>query len=205
MGGFSNEQDTQFIGAGGELSAAEEAFVTDLVAGTGDIITTGSIGRDTDNELNWGTDDSLAIVIGGVTHDIVSISTGAGDNDKLVTQGYVDDAGGGGGITWNEVTGTTQSAAVDNGYITNNASLVTVTLPDTATLGSVVRISGSGAGGWKVAQNAGETIHFGNTDTTTGAGGSLASTNRYDAVELVCITADTDWVVISSVGNITIV
>ncbi len=109
------------------------------------------------------------------------------------------------GITWNEVTGTTQSAAVNNGYITNNAGLVIVTIPDTATLGSVVRITGKGAGGWKLAQNSGETIHFGNTDTTTGVGGSLASTNRYDTVELVCITANTDWVVVSSVGNITVV
>ena len=113
--------------------------------------------------------------------------------------------GGGGGLTWNEVAGTTQAAAVDNGYIANNVALVTVTIPDTAAFGSVVRVAGNGAGGWAVAQNAGETIHFGNVDSTTGAGGSLASTNRYDAVELVCITANTDWAVISSLGNITIV
>ena len=71
-----------------------------IVVGTNDITLTGAIGRDTDNEINWGTDDSLAIAIGGVTHNIVSISDGAGDNDKLATQGYVDDtAGGGGGAT----------------------------------------------------------------------------------------------------------
>jgi len=60
-----------------------------------DIITTASIGRDVDNEFNWNTDNILDIVIGGVTHAIASISTGTGDNDKLVTQGYVDDNGGG--------------------------------------------------------------------------------------------------------------
>lgn len=116
----------------------------------------------------------------------------------------IDGSGVGGGITWNEVTGTSQSAAVDNGYYTNNASLVTVTLPDTAAAGSIVRVAGKGAGGWKVGQNAGETIHFLGTDTTTGTGGSLASTTQYDAVELLCTTANTDWVVISSMGNITI-
>ena len=68
-----------------------------IVVGTNDITLTGAIGRDTDNEINWGTDDSLAIAIGGVTHNIVSISDGAGDNDKLATQGYVDDTAGGGG------------------------------------------------------------------------------------------------------------
>lgn len=107
-------------------------------------------------------------------------------------------------LPWTEVTGTSQSASVNNGYITNNAGLVTVTIPTTAPVGSVVRISGKGAGGWKVAQNASELIHFGSVDTTTGTGGSLASTNRYDAVELICVVADTEWLVLSSVGNITV-
>lgn len=111
----------------------------------------------------------------------------------------------GGLMPWTEVTGTSQSASVGNGYITNNAGLVTVTLPTTAAVGSIVRVAGKGAGGWKVAQNASEVIHFGNVDTTTGTGGSLASTDTNDAVELLCIVADTEWMVLSSQGNITIV
>ena len=109
-----------------------------------------------------------------------------------------------GGFTWNEVTGTSQAASVNNGYICNNASLVTVTLPDTAAVGSVVRVAGKGAGGWRIAQNASEIIHFGNVDTTTGVGGRLDSTDTNDAIELLCIVADTEWVVLSSQGNITI-
>lgn len=130
---------------------------------------------------------------------------------KLATQqsikAYVDAevAGAGGGMTWSEVTGTSQSASINNGYVTNNAGLVTVTIPTTAAVGSVVRIAGKGAGGWKVAQNASEIIHFGTVDTTTGTGGSLASTDTNDAVELLCIVANTEWMVISSQGNITIV
>jgi hypothetical protein len=123
------------------------------------------------------------------------------NTEDAATKAYVDASG----ITWSEVTGTSQSASVDNGYITNNAGLVTVTIPTTAPVGSVVRVAGKGAGGWKVAQNASEIIHFGNINTTTGTGGSLASVNRYDAVELVCIVADTEWAVISSQGNITVV
>lgn len=113
--------------------------------------------------------------------------------------------GGGTGITWNEVTGTSQAAAVNNGYIANNASLVTITLPDTAAVGSIVRIAGKGAGGWRLAQNASESINFGSSVTTTGAGGYLEFTNQYDAVEVLCIVADTTWVVLSSVGNLTVV
>jgi hypothetical protein len=122
-----------------------------------------------------------------------------------VTSWITPTGGGGGGISWSEVTGTTQTMAVDTAYIANNASQVVFTLPDTAAVGKVVRVSGKGAGGWKIAQNASEIIHFGNTDTTTGTGGYLSSTHRRDAVELVCVVADTEWNVISSVGNITVV
>ena len=118
---------------------------------------------------------------------------------------FATPAGGGTGITWSEVTSTSQAAAINSGYITNNASLVTVTLPSTAALGSIVEVAGKGAGLWKIAQNASGIIHFGNTDSTTGTGGSIAAVNRYDSVRLVCSTANNEWVVLSSVGNITIV
>lgn len=108
-------------------------------------------------------------------------------------------------LAWTDVTGTSQSAAVNAGYTTNNAGLVTVTLPSTAAYGSIVYVVGKGAGGWKVAQNSGQTIHFLGTNSTTGTGGSLASTVQYDSVELLCTIANTDWTVIDSMGNITIV
>jgi len=53
-------------------------------------------GRDADNKIDWATDNHLKIKINGTESDIVSISTGTGDNDKLVTQGYVDDEVAGG-------------------------------------------------------------------------------------------------------------
>lgn len=127
------------------------------------------------------------------------------DGSGGTTWATASGGGGGGGITWNEVTGTSQSMAVDNGYIANNASLVTLTLPATAAVGKVVRVSGKGAGGWKIAQNASGIIHFGNSDTTTGTGGYLQSTHQRDSVELVCVVANNEWNIISSVGNITYV
>jgi hypothetical protein len=107
--------------------------------------------------------------------------------------------GGGGGITWNTVSGTSQSAAVNNGYIANNASL-----PAVSAVGDLVWIVGKGAGGWQIAQNAGQTIHFGNQNTTVGAGGHLDSANQYDAIQLLCTAANTDWtctgIVIGNIG-----
>jgi hypothetical protein len=112
---------------------------------------------------------------------------------------------------WTEVTGTSQSAAVNEHYLTNNASLVTVTLPTTAAVGDMLTVQGLGAGGWKIAQNASEQIIWmaGGVDssheTTVGTGGSLASTDRYDAVTLICITANTTWVVHHAKGVIDLV
>jgi len=107
-------------------------------------------------------------------------------------------------FTWNSVAGTTQAMAVDNGYITVNAALTTCTLPDIAAIGSIIRVTGIGATGWKIAQNAGETIYFGSGNTTTGVTGYLQSTATRDSVELVCVVANTDWNVLSSLGNITV-
>lgn len=109
------------------------------------------------------------------------------------------------GFAWVEVTGVSDTMVIDTGYIANNAGVVTLTLPATAALGSIIRVTGKGAGGWLIAQNAGQTIYFGASTTTPGVGGSLASTAQRDTVELVCVTADDDWNVLSSVGNITVV
>lgn len=109
-----------------------------------------------------------------------------------------------GGITWTEVTGTSQTAAINNGYIANNAGLVTVTLPSTAAVGSLVAVSGKGAGGWRIAQNASGIIHFGNLDTTTGIGGRLDSTLTRDSVNLICVVANNEWNVTGATGNITV-
>lgn len=111
--------------------------------------------------------------------------------------GTITISGGGGGYTWTEVTGTTQTMAANNGYISNNPALVTLTLPTTAALGTTLSIAGKGAGGWKIAQNAGQEIFFGTIATTIGATGYLQSTQQFDSIELLCITANTQWTVIT--------
>jgi ligand-binding sensor protein len=64
----------------------------------------------------------------------------------------------GAGVTWVNVTGTSQQAASNTGYIANNAAQVTITLPPSPAFGDVIQVSGVGAGGWKIAQNAGQSI-----------------------------------------------
>lgn len=118
----------------------------------------------------------------------------SGSWETLASQGLVN---------WVVVT-TNTAMASDTGYIPNSAGLLSFALPPTAEVGDMFRIAGFGSGGWEVTQNAGQTIHFGNQNTTIGGGGSLESSNSGDSVEIVCVVADTDFVVISSIGNIVV-
>lgn len=108
-------------------------------------------------------------------------------------------------MLWNSVIGTTQTAAVNNGYVTSNAGLTTITLPAAATVTDRIAIVGAGAGGWKLAQNASQKVNFGNVVTTTGTGGSIASQNTFDCLEIICTTTNTTFVVRNAQGNMTVV
>ena len=68
-------------------------------------------------------------------------------------------------------TGANIQALANTGYLATNAvAAVIVTLPATANIrvGETVRVSGSGAGGWIVAQNANQSILIGNLLSTVG-------------------------------------
>lgn len=144
------------------------------------------------------------LVGGGAAPAWAAITAGAGIS---VTNGAntITVTATGAGFTWNTVAGTSASMAVENAYIPNNAGLVTLTLPVTAAVGDSIVVTGKGAGGWRIAQNAGQTIYFGTATSTTGATGHIDSTLARDTVEIVCVTANNDFNVIYSIGNITVV
>jgi len=111
----------------------------------------------------------------------------------------------GGGFPWTVVTGTTQALAVDNGYIGNNGTGITYTLPSTAAVGSVIKITNIGAGLATIAQNASQSINVVGSTTTVGAGGSLVATQQFDSIDLVCVVEDLTFNVLSLTGSWTIV
>jgi hypothetical protein len=134
-------------------------------------------------------------VLGTITASTgISVTNGAGSITIAST--------GVGSLVWNDVSGTTQSAAVNQGYIISNSSQTTVTLPATAAEGSVFAVQGKGTAGWILQMNTGQTCHLGSTATTSA--GSLTSTNQWDSVTIVCVTANTTFAVTSVVGNITV-
>jgi len=106
-------------------------------------------------------------------------------------------------LNWTAVT-SNGNLAVDTGTLANKGTLLELTLPTTVAVGKVIRVAGMNAGLFKIVQSANQYIKFGNVATTTGAGGYLASTLAYDCVELVCIVADVGFVVVSSMGSITV-
>lgn len=99
------------------------------------------------------------------------------------------------------VTGTSDALEVNRVFVSNNAAAVTLTLPTTAKVGDWFQVDGLGAGGWVIAQNAGQQIHSPGASTTSGATGSITSASQYDSVRIRCVVADNTFVVESLVGS----
>ena len=106
---------------------------------------------------------------------------------------------------WISSSGPTQQMAINTGYIANSGSQVIFYLPQLASVGDIVRVAGKGAGLWQIQQYAGQTIRVGQSSTTVGVSGSITSLDIGDCVELLCITANTNWVQLSGAGTYTIV
>lgn len=183
------------VAAGGTGAATLTDHGALVGAGTGAIT---ALTAASDGQLIIGSTGNTPVLATLIAGSNMTITEGAG------TITLASSAGG--GLAWTEVTGTSAGMSVNSGYIANNVALVTLTLPVTAAVGDIVAVVGKGAGGWKIAQNAGQQIYMLYDYTTPGTGGYILSElTAYDCVELVCITADTDFVVRSSMGNITIV
>lgn len=114
-----------------------------------------------------------------------------------------------GGYNWNNITSASQTIVSGNGYISNNSgATVTYTLTASPSLGDSIIIAGgnnsSATAPWLVALGSvTQKFHFGNAVITTGTG-TLAATQRFDTIQLVCIVggSNAEWLVINSIGNI---
>lgn len=104
------------------------------------------------------------------------------------------------------VTTPTQAMVASTIYVANDpTSLVTFTLPATASFGTIIQVVGNSSNGWTIAQNAGQSINFGNKASTVGVGGSVSSSNQFDQITFFCVVANTTWNTTGAVGNLTIV
>ena len=189
---------------GGALSPTAGNW--NILGGTNGIDTSGSGSTIT---LNFDVTEQPAIPTsivtdsGTATPALNSFSiVGAGGITTSASGSTVTVTGGASALAWTEVTGTSQAMAVNNGYILNNSGLVTATLPATAAVGQIVAVVGKGAGGWRIAQNAGDQIRLGSSASTIGVTGHIDSTNQWDCIELICTIANDEWTARSVIGNI---
>lgn len=106
-----------------------------------------------------------------------------------------------GNITYTETTTVSvDPMVVSTTYFTDNTLAITLNLPATASVGDKICIRRINTGAVTVTQNAGQTIHYNISDTTTGAAGTLASNNRWDSICIECAVEDTDWIITNSSG-----
>jgi len=200
---------------GGTVSLATDATASAINIGTGagnKTVTLGSTNTTSTTNLQSGsggikipafTEGALVTSVTGVISTVTGASgtvltaNTAGTAPSFQAPQFVP-------FVWVDVPGASQTMDPNTGYTANNAAPVVFTLPAVCDYGSIIRVVGKGAGGWQINQNAGQTIYFGTFATTTGVAGGLDSTDDRDCVELLCVVADTDFEVISVIGNLTI-
>jgi len=177
------------------LKTEVQATNHSLIIGSGTNTAARSLGVATNGQIpigSTGADPVLATLTAGAG---IAIANNAGSITISV-----NDAG----FAWNDVTGTSATMVKENGYVSDNVGLVTLTMPTivSSTFGDSIAVCGFGAGGWKIQCVATQTIQFGNKATT--AGGSISSTNQFDTIEIVCSPTTSTWLVRNAVGNLTL-
>ena len=182
----SNSTKTVSVNGGANSAGIFEGFLVTSLGGVGSIIFNEDLGS--------------AVPSGGALNVIGGTGITTSGSGNTITINAT-----GSGFTWHDITGVSASMVPSNGYVADNAGLVTLTLPISANFGDTIFVVGKGAGGWTVAQNAGQSIVVEASATTVGAGGSISSTAVGQAVELLCTTANTTWTYINGVGTLAIV
>lgn len=187
------------------LYSSSNSVVGGLTTANQGVLTTGATGIPVITAL--ATNGQIII---GSTAGVPAAATLSAGSGIAITNGsnsisIATTGAAGGGLVWTDVTGATQTVVAGNGYLADRGGGVAFTLPASSTIGDVFRIAGV-QGSWTMAQAANQQIKFGNKATTVGATGSLTSTNAQDSIEMVAsnTSASSVWIVISSIGNITI-
>jgi hypothetical protein len=154
-----------------------------------------------------GTNGQVLLGSTGATPAFGTLTTGTGVAFTPGAGSLAIDVATGGFAVVNQASASA-TLAVQTMYIVNNGSaLVTFTLPATAPQGSIIKIVGSSAGGWRIAQNANQQIVQNNSQTTSGVLGTLSGDNKNDCLEMIASVggANTIWTITSSSSALTFV
>jgi hypothetical protein len=107
---------------------------------------------------------------------------------------------GNGLVGWIVTNGTAVQAVLDTGYLFTNSQLVTVTLPTSVNAGDIVRISGAGAGGWQIAQNANQSV-LGNFSSLAKSSWTLSSASNPQNWDSIASSSDSSKLIAAVYGG----
>lgn len=103
------------------------------------------------------------------------------------------------GLTWTTDVSGPVNVNAGEGHIADAGGAITYNLPATCAVGDGFAFISEQAGGFVVTAAAGDQIRMGNQISSLG--GSISSTAVGDVLELMCVTADSRFFVVDSVGN----
>lgn len=155
--------------------------------------------------LSTGSDGQVLIAATGAAPAWATISAGTGISITAGTN-TLSIASSAPAVTWTVAT-TDLTMAAMRGYVNKNATPANktlFTLPAVAAIGDTYSIIGFTTGGFRVVQQANQSIQFGATSSTVGAAGYVEFIDQHDCITIVCITANTGFAVVSSQGNFTV-
>jgi hypothetical protein len=159
------------------------------------------------------TADAIVVLAKNTTATRYLSNTGTNNNPAWAQVVLTDGVSGvlpnanGGGIVWSNVTGSTPTVAINNGYIAScTTGIQTFNVPATFAVGDRFAVTGSVAGTgtdyFVVQMNTGQTLYKGSGSTSSG--GTVTATSAHDCIEFQCVVANTTFSVIRSEGTLTL-
>lgn len=111
-----------------------------------------------------------------------------------------------GGFAVTPVAGASQAMVSQTSYIANDSAQTTFTLPATSSVGDIINVVGSAlnTGGWKITYGSGQIIWGPGGSSTVTTGNAATGAAAAQTATLMCVVANTTWVIIANSGTITL-
>lgn len=122
------------------------------------------------------------------------------DNQVLSAINYlINTALSANAFVWDLIS-TDQVLVPKHGVVTNSGiTTINLLLPAMCPVGSIIKVVRFN-GDFNITQNDGQVIWYGNASTTTGVDGYISPTGNNASVDLLCVTANTTFLVVNSQG-----
>jgi hypothetical protein len=169
-----------------------------VAAGTNPVRTNGTGASTTELQVQ------ISQAIGSTNAANIGLSAFNSSQFTVDPNGFVSSKGN--TVGWQTISAS-QTLVKNTGYFCiSPGGALSLALPTTAssTIGDIIEVTLDGSTSWTITQDVGQQIRIANSQTTSGAGGSLTSTAQGDTLKMI-YQGTGKWNVISFIGNITVV